>query len=78
MLPFSDVVNHTPLSERKGTTPCEQERLSTLVLTSTYPLLRTCRTISCPTTNLCQHCFRRKEKNRNQRVTCRLKLSVRH
>ena len=62
MLPFSDVVNHTPLSEQKGTTPCEQERLSTLVLTSTYPLLRTCRTISCPTTNLCQDCFRRNEK----------------
>lgn len=66
MLPFSNVVNHMPLSERKSTTPCEQETHSTLILTSTYPLLRTYGAISCPTTNLCQDCFRRREKNRNQ------------
>lgn len=66
MLPFSNVVNHMPLSERNDTTPCEQETHSTLVLTSTYPLLRTYGAVSCPTTNLCQDCFRRREKNRNQ------------
>lgn len=66
MLPVSNVVNHMPLSEQKGTTPCEQETRSALILTSTYPLLRTCGAISCPTTNLRQDRFRRTEKNRNQ------------
>ncbi len=78
MLPFSGVVNHMPLSERKGTTPCEQETHSTLILTSAYPLLHTCGAISCPTTNLCLDCFRRREKNPETTVTCWLKLSARH
>lgn len=39
MLPFSGVVNHVPLSERKGTKPCEQETHRTLILTSAHPPL---------------------------------------
>ncbi len=66
MLPFSNVVNHTPLSERKGTTACEQQIHSALLLTSAYPLLHLYGAILCPTTNLCQDCLRRGEKNRNQ------------
>ncbi len=75
MLPLSDVVNHMPLSELKGTTPCEQETRSTLPLTSTYPLLHMCEAILCPTTNLCQDCFCRGEKNRNQ---CNLLAKTTH
>lgn len=56
MLPFSYVVNHMPFS---GKTPCEQETHSHSHFNLHLPLLHMCRSISRPTTNLCQQCLKK-------------------
>lgn len=62
MRPFSNAVNHMPLSEQRGAALRAGNTHSTLSWTSTYPLLHMCKAVSCPTTNLCQVSFHKKKE----------------